>query len=157
MNPLSEDIIQFFQKQGCVIVSSIDSKGFPHSACKGIVKINQSGSIYLLDAYRGQTLQNLKNNPSVNVTAFDEHKFIGYCLKGKAELIDQDRLSPQIKKAWEARLAGRITQRLIKNIREQKGHSRHPEALLPRPEYMIVVDVGEVVDLTPHNLKGELR
>ena len=154
MNPLNEDIIQFFQKQGCVIVSSIDSKGFPHSACKGIVKINQNGSIYLLDAYRGQTLQNLKNNPSVNVTAFDEHKFIGYCLKGKARILFKKELGAEIIKAWEDRIAGRLTQRLLKNIHgEVKGHLSHPEALLPEPEHMIVVDVEEVVDLTPQHLK----
>ena len=154
MNPLSEDIIQFLHKQGCVIVSSIDSQGFPHSSCKGIVKINQNGSIYLLDAYRGQTLRNLKNNPCVNITAFDEHKFIGYCLKGRARVLFEEELDAEILKAWEDRITGRLTQRLLKNIREEaKGHPRHPEALLPKPEHMIVVDVEEVVDLTPQHLK----
>jgi general stress protein 26 len=154
MSLLSETVIQFFQKQGCVIVSSIDSKGFPHSACKGIVKINQDGNIYLLDAYRGQTLQNLKNNPQVNITAFDEHKFIGYCLKGRARILSKTELDAQIIKAWEDRITGRLTQRLLKNIRgELKGHPRHPEALLPEPEHMIVVDVEEVVDLTPQHLR----
>jgi len=154
MSQLSEDIIQFFQKQGCVLVSSIDRRGFPHSACKGIVKINPSGSIYLLDAYKGQTLHNLKNNPRVNIIAFDEHKFIGYCLKGKARILFKGELDAQIIKAWEDRIAGRLTQRLLKNIRgEVKGHPRHPEALLPEPEHMIVVEVEEAVDLTPQHLK----
>jgi len=154
MNPLNEEVIRFFQKQGCVILSSIDSRGFPHSACKGIVKINQDGSIYLLDAYRGQTLQNLKSNSSVNVTAFDEHKFIGYCLKGKARLLFKKELSAEIIKAWEDRITDRLTQRLLKNIRgEAKGQLRHPEVLLPDPEHMIVVAVEEVIDLTPQHLK----
>ena len=157
MKRLPDEIVHFFREQGFVIVSTVDERGMPHSSCKGIINISPAGKIYLLDVYLEATYNNLKRNSNISITAVDEHKFKGYCLKGKAELIDQDRLSPQIKKAWEARLAGRITQRLIKNIREQKGHSRHPEALLPRPEYMIVVDVGEVVDLTPHNLKGELR
>ncbi|MDD2679345.1 MAG: pyridoxamine 5'-phosphate oxidase family protein [Candidatus Omnitrophica bacterium] len=154
MDPLSEEIIQFLHRQGCVIVSSIDSQGFPHSSCKGIVKINPKGSIYLLDAYRGQTLQNLKDNPYVNITAFDEHKFIGYCLKGKARILYEKELDTGILKAWEERITGRLTQRLLKNIRgEVKGHRAHPEALLPKPEHMIVVDVEKVVDLTPQHLK----
>jgi predicted pyridoxine 5'-phosphate oxidase superfamily flavin-nucleotide-binding protein len=154
MKALSEGIIQFFQKQGCVLVSSIDRKGFPHSACKGIVKINPSGAVYLLDAYQGQTLHNLKNNSSVSVTAFDEHKFSGYCLKGKARILFKGELDAQIIKAWEEKIAGRLTQRLLKNIRgEPKGHPRHPEALLPDPEHMIIVEVEEVIDLTPQHLK----
>ena len=154
MNQLSEAIIQFLHKQGCVIISSIDSQGFPHSSCKGIVKINPNGSIYLLDAYRGQTLQNLKDNPQVNITAFDEHKFIGYCLKGKARILFKKELDAGIIKAWEERIASRLTQRLLKNIREEaKGHPRHPEALLPEPEHMIVVEVEEVIDLTPQHLR----
>ncbi|MFA4989538.1 MAG: pyridoxamine 5'-phosphate oxidase family protein [Candidatus Omnitrophota bacterium] len=154
MHPLSDDIIQFFQRQGCVIVSSIDSKGFPHSACKGIVKINKKGNICLLDAYRGQTLENLKSNPYVSITAFDEHKFIGYCLKGKARILCKADLDAETIRAWEDRITGRLTQRLLKNIRgEVKGHPRHPEVLLPDPEHMLIVEVSEVVDLTPQHLK----
>ena len=52
MQRLTEDIIQLFQNQGYVIVSTIDRDGLPHSACKGIVKINRSGRIYLLDLYK---------------------------------------------------------------------------------------------------------
>jgi len=154
MSHLSETIIQFFQKQGCVIVSSIDNRGFPHSSCKGIVKIDRSGSIYLLDAYRGKTLQNLTNNPSASITAFDEDKFVGFCLKGRARILSKEELGPAIIKDWEDRITGRLTQRLLKNIRgETKAHPAHPEALLPKPEHMIVIDVEEVVDLTPHHLK----
>lgn len=154
MKQFSEGIVHFFQNQGCVLVSSIDSKGFPHSACKGLVKIDKDGSIYLLDAYSGKTLQNLKNNPNASITAFDEHKFIGYCLKGKGRILLKEELDAGIMKAWEDRITSRLTQRLLKNIRgDVKGHPRHPEVLLPDPQHMIVFDVEEVVDLTPHHLK----
>jgi len=154
MKQLSEAIIQFLQKQGCVIVSSIDHNGFPHSSCKGIVKIDKRGRIYLLDAYRGKTLQNLKTNPCASVTFFDEDKFIGYCFKGRARILSKEELDTEIIRAWEDRITGRLTQRLLKNIRgETKAHPAHPEALLPKPEHMIVLDVEEVVDLTPYHLK----
>jgi general stress protein 26 len=153
MKRLANEIINFFQNQGCVVVSTIDRQGFAHSACKGIVKINHNGRLYLLDLYRAKTHENLKRNPHISITAFDEHKFLGYCLKGKAEMLPPGKLQSQIIKAWEARITSRITQRLLKNIREEKGHPRHPEALLPKPEYLIVMDVEEVVDLTPQHLK----
>lgn len=153
MKRLPEEVINFFQSQGCVIVSTIDEKGFAHSACKGVLKINRNGRIYLLDLYKANTYKNLRHNSHISITAVDEHKFIGYCLKGKAKILPEAKLHSQIIRAWEARITSRITQRLLKNIREEKGHPRHLEALLPKPEYLIVMDVEEVVDLTPHHLK----
>jgi uncharacterized pyridoxamine 5'-phosphate oxidase family protein len=154
---IADEIIRFFRDQGFVIVSTVDKRGTPHSSCKGIIKISPGGKVYLLDAYLRGTYNNLRRNKRISITAVDEHKFKGYCLKGKARLVSRDKLSAQIKKDWESRITSRITQRLLKNIRDQKGHPWHPEALFPQPEYMIVVDVQEVVDLTPHNLKGDAR
>jgi hypothetical protein len=92
-------------------------------------------------------LKNIKANPRVSVTAFDEHKFVGYCLKGIASVITKEKLSQQIVESWENKLSGRISQRLIKNIQDGKSQNKHPEAILPGPKQMIVVRVKEVVDL----------
>jgi len=150
---IKEEVEHFLRKQSFVIVSTIDGKGFSHSACKGIVKIEPQGRVYLLDVYRARTFDNLKHNNKISITAIDEHKFSGFCLKGKAEVVSQDKLEKELLGAWEERIASRLTQRLLKNMREEKGHPRHPEALLPKPEYLIVMDVEEIVDLTPHRLK----
>ena len=153
MKRLADDIINFFQSQGFVVVSTIDKDGGLHNACKGIVDIKSNGRIYLLDLYKGKTFQNLKNNPHISIAAADEHKFAGYCLKGKAKIITGEEISPQIIKAWEERITSRLTRRVIRNIREEKGHPRHPEALLPKPEYLIVIEAEEVIDLTPGHLR----
>jgi len=150
MKRLSEEVVHFFQNQGCVIVSTIDENGYPGNSCKGIVDIDREGHVYLLDLYRAKTYENLKVNPNISVTAVDEHKFIGYCLKGKARIVTQGEIESHLKKAWEERITSRLTRRLIKNIHGEKGHARHPEALLPEPEYMIAMDVVEIVDLAPH-------
>lgn len=155
MKRLSGRIIQFFQSQGFVIVSTVDKNGTPHNSCKGIVRINHNGLFYLLDLYRGKTYKNLRQNPRISITAVDEHRFVGYCLKGKAKIISGKNLKPEIIKAWEQRIAGRITRRIIKNVKGEKGHSRHPEAQLPKPEYLIVMDVKEIIDLTPYRIKQE--
>ncbi len=150
---LNGDIIQFFHKQGFVVVATIDRNGFPHTACKGIVEINRDGRVYLFDVYRGKTHRNLQHNPHISITAIDEHRFVGYCLKGKARIVTQQEIKPHLIRAWEDRITSRLTQRLLKNIHEEKGHPRHPEILLPEPEYMILMNVEEIIDLTPHHLK----
>lgn len=153
MKRLSEEIINFFQNRGFVIVSTIDKNGNPHNSCKGIVKIEPNGRVYLLDVYRDRTFENLKYNPKISITAVDEHNFKGYCLKGKSEIIETNKLNNDILKAWEDKITSRITQRVLKNIRGEKGHSRHPEVQLPRPEYMISMEVEEIIDLTPHQMR----
>lgn len=152
MKRITPEIIQFLENQGFVIVSTLSSDGL-HTSCKGIVKIDPKGFVYLLDLYQGQTYKNLKKNPRISITAVDEHKFMGYCLKGKARIIPQARLKIHIIKEWEDRIIGRVTRRILKNIHEQKGHLRHPEVLLPKPQYMIIVRIEDIVDLTPHQLK----
>lgn len=153
MRRLTDEVIQFLHNQGCVIVSTIDRFGMPHNACKGVVEIKHDGEIYLLDLYKGRTYANLKGNPKISITAVDEHSFKGYCLKGKARLIPKEELKGQIIRAWEDKLTSRITRRVLKNIHEEKGHPHHPEVLLPKPEYLILMRVERIVDLTPHHLK----
>ncbi len=154
MKSLSDDIVQFFQKSHYVIVSTIDKNNKrPHNSCKGIVKIDRNGRVYLLDLYKWRTFRNLQHNPSISITAVNEHRFKGWCLKGKAYIASGRKLTDDVIRAWERQIAGRITCRLLKNIREEKGHRRHPEAQLPKPEYMIVMEVEEVVDLIPWHVK----
>jgi hypothetical protein len=153
MQKLTDDIIHFFQNQNFTIISTLDKKGSLHNACKGIIEIKKSGKIYLLDLYKGKTYENLKRNRNISITTVDEHKFKGYCLKGKAKIISADRLNSQVIAAWEAKIASRLTQRLLKNIHEEKGHPRHPEILLPKPQYMIAMKVEKIIDLTPQHLK----
>ncbi len=153
MRKLTNEIISFFHNQNFVVVSTINRDGSLHNSCKGIVEIDHKGHVYLLDLFRGRTHDNLKQNPNISITAVDEHKFSGYCLKGKVKEALEEKLTPQIITAWDERITSRITRRVLKNIRGEKGHPRHPEILLPKPEYLIVMDVEEIVDLTPHHLK----
>lgn len=153
MKLLTDDIIHFFHKQGFTIVSTVDANGWPHNSCKGIVHIDADGSIYLLDLYKGRTYENLKLNPRISITAVDEHKFHGYCLKGRAAIIPEKDIKSHLIKAWEDRIAGRVTRRVLKEIRGGEEHPRYPEISLPKPEYMIVMTVEEVIDLAPHPFK----
>jgi len=156
MKRLSKEISQFFKKQSFTIVTTIGKGGIPHNSCKGIVEMGKGGKVYLLDLYKQETYGNLRRNPRMSITAVDEHRFRGYCLKGKAKLIPKEKLGPQVISAWEEKITDRITRRLIKNIHEEKGHPSHPEVFFPKPAYMIAMQIEEVVDLTPHHLRPEV-
>ncbi len=149
MKRLPLNVANFLHKQNFIIVSTLDRRGSLHNSCKGIVKINRNGEIHLLDLYRGGTFNNLKHNPNISITAVDEHKFEGYSLKGKAKIIKIEEIKSHLLKAWEEKIAGRITHRIIKNIHGETGHPRHPEALLPKPKYLITMKVSEIINLTP--------
>lgn len=154
MKAIPDEIIKFFQKQRFVIVSTVDRRSkIPHNSCKGIVKIEKNGRVYLLDLYKWRTYANLRHNPNISITAVDEHRFKGWSLKGKAKIVPGSKLRGDIIKAWENRISSRITHRILKNIQEGKGHKRHPEAQFPKPEYMIAIEVDEIVDLIPYDVK----
>jgi predicted pyridoxine 5'-phosphate oxidase superfamily flavin-nucleotide-binding protein len=153
MAKLPDDVVKFFHNQHFTIVSTVDPDGMPHISCKGIVQIDPDGTIYLLDLYTGRTRANLEKNPAISLSAVDEHKFKGYSLKGTAKIIKEEELKSHIIKAWEEKLTARITHRLIKNLKGEPGHGSHPEAQLPKPKYLIVMTVSDIVDLTPPPLR----
>lgn len=153
MIQLYDEVIRFFHRQPYTVVTTIDKDGYPHNSCKGIAGIDKDGIVYLLDVYKAETYSNLQTNPSISITAVDEHKFIGYSLKGKAELVKRDDIKIHIMNSWEERILKRISSRVVKNIKGEKGHSYHPESLLPKPAYLIVVKVEKIVDLTPKHIK----
>jgi len=153
MKQLNKEIISFFHRQPYTIVTTIDKDGYPHNSCKGIVDIRRNGKVCLLDLYKAETYENLKGNPYISITAVDEHKFVGYSLKGKAKIIKRAGVKSRIVKLWEDKIIKRISRRLVKNIRGERGHSKHPEALLPKPEYLIEVEVSGIIDLASHHIK----
>jgi uncharacterized pyridoxamine 5'-phosphate oxidase family protein len=153
MKRLPGETIKFFERQGFVIVSTIDTKGTIHISAKGIVGIEQKGVVYLLDLYRQKTFENLKRNSHISLTAVDEGAFRGYVLKGRAKIFEEKELKKHIIESWEKRIVHRISQRIIQNVKNKKSYAYHPEALLPRPEYLIKVEVKEIIDLTPRPLK----
>ncbi|MFA4854727.1 MAG: pyridoxamine 5'-phosphate oxidase family protein [Candidatus Omnitrophota bacterium] len=155
MKNIPAAIADFLQLQGFVIISSIDEQGFPHNSCKGIVKIDKRGEIYLIDVYHGLTCQNIKREPKISICAVDEHKFMGYCLKGKARIMPDDEISHEIIKFWEDNITSRLAKRLLKNLAEEKSRSHHPEASLPGPKHLISVVVDEIVDLAPNHLRKD--
>ncbi|MFH1768473.1 MAG: pyridoxamine 5'-phosphate oxidase family protein, partial [Candidatus Omnitrophota bacterium] len=117
MRELSESVIYLFERQGFVIVSTLDDTGTIHCSAKGVVGIEKEGRVYLIDLYRRNTFNNLKRNPTISITAIDEDQFIGFTLKGKAVIVERDKIGGQIIKKWEDRVIRRVSKRVVSDIK----------------------------------------
>jgi uncharacterized pyridoxamine 5'-phosphate oxidase family protein len=147
---IDQEIINFFEKQDSVIISTIDPAGCIHCSIKGIVEAQADSKIFLVDLYLYRTFQNLKKNPTVSITAVDEHLFKGYTLQGVAEIVPRDKINEEIFEAWERRVIGRISKRVTKSVKTGLKSSKHHEAHLPvHPKYLISVTVNNIIDLRP--------
>ena len=128
-----------------------------HCSAKGIVGIDEEGKVYLIDLYRANTFNNLKRDSTISITAVDEHQFMGYTLKGRARITEREKIEDHIINNWEERVIQRVSDRVIKNIKEEQKDSYQPEALFPQPQYLIEMEVDEVVNLTPDCLRKEIK
>lgn len=155
MKEIPDDLMYFLERQSFVIVSTIDQDSRIHCSAKGIVGIDKEGRIYLFDLYKRATYRNIQANPTMSITAVNEREFEGCSLKGKAAIVKRDEVEDHIMKKWEKRIVRRISERLIKNVQEDK-QSAHPEAHLPPPQYLIVMEVFDIVDLTPAHIRAHL-
>jgi general stress protein 26 len=153
MKEIPDNVAKLLKEKGYVSVSTLDSSGSIHCSAKGVVEVKKKGEVYLIDLYKQITYNNLKRNSTISITAIDEHQFIGFTLKGKARIVKRDKIKYKLIKQWEKKLVERISKRVIKNVKKDKGSVKHPESKFPQPEYLIEMDVEQIVDLTPSRLK----
>ncbi len=153
MKEIAKEIAGFFKKQQYVIITTLDEKGFPHSSCKGLVKI-EDDRVFLLDLYKQRTYRNLKKNRKINVTAVDAESFIGYCLKGTARIVKIEAAHKELLNRWEENVVKRVSHRVISHLHGERSSVYHPESLMPHPQYIIVMTIKEIVDLVPGFIKS---
>jgi general stress protein 26 len=145
---LSKSVMKFFKDQNFVVIATLDDAGFPHISCKGIVKVEED-RIYLLDLYKLGTFHNLRRRKKVSITAVDPDTFKGYSIKGYGKIVDINKAHQELLDIWEERIVKRISHRVISHLRKEKSSIYHPEAVMPYPQYIIIVEVKEVVNLVP--------
>ncbi|MDP8264785.1 MAG: pyridoxamine 5'-phosphate oxidase family protein [Candidatus Aceula lacicola] len=155
---LPKEIVQFFEKSHAVIVSTLNEKGAIHCSVKGLVGVGKKDKLFLTDLYLYRTFCNLKKNPTISVTALDEHAFKGYVLQGKAKIIPKSEIKKEILDQWEARVVQRITKRVQRSVSIGAKSKKHFEAHLPiDPKYLIEVKIDNIIDLSPPTRKTKIK
>jgi len=149
------DIVKhLLDKQHFVVVSTISGKSVVHTSAKGVVDVDSSGKIFILDLYKAKTYSNILKNPSVALTVIDEINFKGYSINGKAKIVEKHDISKDSMENWHEKLAKRIAKRVINHVKQGKpGKEVIPEASFPLPEYLIEVSAEGITDLAPQKLK----
>ncbi|MBU0469075.1 MAG: pyridoxamine 5'-phosphate oxidase family protein [Candidatus Omnitrophica bacterium] len=146
---LTDKTIKLLEKQGFVIVSTINENGGIHSVAKGIVGIEKEGKVFIIDLFKNHTYKNLKRNPIVSITAIDENSYDGFTLQGRAKIVPREDIQDHLVSKWEDKIIERISNRMISSIQKGKKTNDHHEAKLPKhPKYLIEIDVDEVEDLS---------
>lgn len=148
MKELTQQTVNFFERQSFVMVSTFDSDHRIHSAAKGIVSIESKGIINLIDVFKGITCANIKKNGVISISAIDEHAYIGYTLQGEARIVEGRKIPNPILLLWEEKVTKRITQRFIKNVQADRKSIHYHEANFPTPQCLIIMKVEEIIDLS---------
>tara|TARA_B100000315_G_C14496529_1_gene550274 strand:- start:257 stop:730 length:474 start_codon:yes stop_codon:yes gene_type:complete len=147
---LSEDIAGFISRHGVVLIATMGVDGKIHCSVKGIAGVNLEGKVFVVDLFKFRTYKNLRLNPMVSITTYDEKKFKGYTLQGEAKIINREDIKKDIILEWDRRTIKRISERVISNLRAEAEKDSHHEAELPhQPQYLIEVSVNNIIDLAP--------
>jgi len=145
---INKAIEELLNRKGTAHVSTSSKDGLPNTSLKGIVRVDPSGYIYVMDLFNGKTRHNLEKNNKVSLTISDIEAFRGYQFKGTAKLIKKGRLFEELSERWAAISARAVTERVIGNIKKGSSHGRH-ELHLPKPKYLIKIHVSKIYDLCP--------
>jgi len=146
MMAIDETVADFLLKQNVVIVATADKKGVINQSVKGIACLDPQGILYIVDLYNGKTKKNLKENLNITISAVDEELFKGWQLKGTAKEYE-DKESQAILEHWDKKITERIADRIIRNIQKARRAAKYSERHLPKPKYIIEMEVNEIVDL----------
>jgi hypothetical protein len=153
---LNEEMRRLLIKENVAVVGTVNARGVPNLALKGVVRVDLEGYVYFFDLFRGKTHANLKRNPSVAVSVFNIHEFKGYQFKGRAEVIESGPLFDELAARWVAKKRTLITQRIADNVRRGFSHGRS-EVHFPHPRYLVRMEVGKIHNLVPPALLGRGR
>jgi len=150
---IPKQIIHFLNRQGFVLVATIDANDRIHGSAKGVVALAAESRILIIDLYLRGTYRNLQRDPRMSITAVDEKCFKGYTLQGRGVIVPRQEISSAILAQWEQRMTERISRRVVRGVQSASKSTTHFEAHLPpKPQYIIEFELEHIIDLSPPSL-----
>ena len=89
MITISEEIKNFVNSQKLGYVATVSNDGAPNLSPKGTIVVMNESTLVFADIRSPQTIQNLQNNPSVEINVVDPFQRLGYRFKGEGKIINE--------------------------------------------------------------------
>ena len=142
---INKTIKVLIESREFISVASCDLENRPNAAPKFLLKVEAS-HIYLVDYILGRTFRNLKVNPRVSLSLFDNSALVGYQINGSVEIIDR---GPEYQSALDELARKEIdlsATRVIEGV--IKGHVHKNYEVAASQQFVILkVKVEEVIQI----------
>ena len=89
MITISEEIKNFVNSQKLGYVATVSKDGTPNLSPKGTIIVMNESTLAFADIRSPQTIQNLQDNPSVEINVVDPFQRLGYRFKGDGKIINE--------------------------------------------------------------------
>jgi len=84
---INKNVIALLESKEFISAATCNLESVPNAAPKFLLKV-ESSYIYLVDYIIGKTFRNLKINPRISLSFFDNNALVGYQINGKVQIID---------------------------------------------------------------------
>ena len=89
MITISEEIKNFVNSQKLGYVATVSKDGTPNLSPKGTIVVMNKSTLAFADIRSPQTIENLQDNPSVEINVVDPFQRLGYRFKGEGKIISE--------------------------------------------------------------------
>ena len=89
MISIPKDIKNFVNFQKLGYVATVSKDGTPNLSPKGTIVVTNESTLAFADIRSPQTIQNLQDNPSVEINVVDPFQRLGYRFKGEGKIISE--------------------------------------------------------------------
>ena len=89
MISIPKDIKNFVNFQKLGYVATISNDGTPNLSPKGTIAVIDESTMVFADIRSPQTIQNLQENPSIEINVVDPFQRLGYRFKGNGRIINE--------------------------------------------------------------------
>ena len=144
---INKNIKALIESREFISVATCDLESRPNAAPKFLLKV-ESSHIYLVDYIIGKTFRNLKVNPRVSLSFFDNNTLVGYQLNGKVQILDR---GPEYLSALNDLARKEIdlsATRIIDGVIKGQAHKAY-EVAASKQFIILKVEVEEIVQMQP--------
>ena len=86
---IPDNIKDFVNSQKLGYVATVSKDGTPNLSPKGTIVVISKSTLAFADIRSPQTIQNLQDNPSVEINVVDPFQRLGYRFKGECKIINE--------------------------------------------------------------------